>query len=282
MTVGMRQLLRRVRVFLAVAGLIAVLAGCQADAHVDVTMAEDGSGEVVVTVVLDEDAAARVPALADDLRVADLEATGWEVAGPSDTDDGGLELTAAKPFATAEQGRAVLREVGGRGGVLRGLTLARDHSFGETTWAFAGRLDFSSGLATFSDADLDAVLGAEAFGQDQAALEDQLGEPLSDTMSISITAQLPPGGFDSNGEQDGTAPRASWHADLGDEPVAMEASSSERDTRALAFAAGALAAAVLLVVLLLVRVIGGRRRRRREQRAVSVAQPGPSTTNAGD
>lgn len=225
-------------------------------------MREDGSGEAIVTVVLDEEAAARVPALADDLRVADLEATGWEVTGPSDTDDGGVELTARKPFATAEQGRQVLREIGGRGGVLRGLTLRRTHTFGETSWTFAGKLDFSQGLATFSDADLTEVLGAEAFGQDQAALEDQLGEPLEATMGVSVTARLPGEDFETNGEVEGNANRASWQADLGDEPVAMEVSSSERDIKALCLAAGALAALLLLVILLIVRMIRRRRHRR--------------------
>lgn len=248
----------------ALIAVIALLAGCQVDADVGVSLREDGSGEVIVTVVLDADAAARVPDLADDLRVGDLQATGWEVVGPTDTDDGGVQIVAAKGFATVEQGRAVLREVGGRGGVLRAITLDRDHTFGETTWTFGGRLDLSAGLAAFSDADLDAVLGAEAFGQDQTSLEQQLGEPLSDTMSVTVSAHLPAGDFTTNGDQAGAAPRASWRANLGDAPVAMAATSSERDTRVLVLAGVSAAALVLLVVLLLVRLI---RRRRAPRRA---------------
>lgn len=261
----MRQRLRRVRVLVAVAALVATLASCQVDAAVDVTMAEDGSGAVEVAVVLDEDAAGRVPNLAEDLRVRDLEATGWEVAGPTATDDGGLELVARKPFANVEQGRAVLREIGGRGGLLRALTLRRDHSFAETTWAFGGGLDLSAGLATFSDDDLEAVLGSDTFGQDQVSLEEQLGEPLSDTMTVSVTADLPEGDFATNGEaQDASS--ASWSADLGDDPVAMEAESSERDTTVLALAAVSAGALVLLVLLLLFRLIRGGVRRRRQRR----------------
>jgi hypothetical protein len=128
-----RQPLRRVRVLAVGAALLAVLAGCQVDANVDVTMAEDGSGAVEVTVLLDADAAARVPDLAEDLRVRDLEATGWEVTGPTETDDGGVEILARKPFANVEQGRAVLREIGGRGGLLRALTLRRDRTFAKTS-----------------------------------------------------------------------------------------------------------------------------------------------------
>lgn len=260
----MRQLVRRARAFLAVAALVAVLAGCQVDAAVDVTMAEDGSGAVDVTVILDADAAARVPNLAEDLRVRDLEATGWEVTGPTDTADGGAEITARKPFASAEQGRAVLREIGGRGGLLRALTLRRDHTFGETSWAFGGTLDLSGGLATFSDEDLEAVLGSDTFGQDQASLEAQLGEPLADTMSVTVSASLPEGDFATNGETTG-ASSASWSADLGDDPVRMTAESSERDTTVLALAAVSAGALVLLVLLLVVRFVRGRIRRRRQR-----------------
>ena len=239
---------------------MAVLAACQADAHVDLTMREDGSGQAIVTVDLDREAAARVPALAHDLRVADLEATGWTVAGPTDTDGGGVRLTATKPFATAAQGRQVLREIGGRGGVLRGLTLRRSHTFGETSWKFAGMLDFSDGLAAFSDADLDAVLGSEAFGQDQSALEAQLGEPLADTLSVSVTATLPGADVQTNGDP-------GWSAKPGDEPVAMATTSSQRDTKALLLAAAAAVTLFLLLLLGLVRLIRGRRRRRSERRA---------------
>lgn len=265
MAVGLRQALRRVRVFLAVGALVAALAGCQVDAHVDVTMAEDGSGAVEVTVLLDADAAARVPDLAEDLRVRDLEATGWEVTGPTETDDGGVEIVARKPFANVQQGRAVLREIGGRGGLLRALTLRRDHTFAETSWAFGGTLDLSGGLATFSDEDLDAVLGSDTFGQDQSSLEEQLGEPLSDTMTVTVTAHLPEGDFATDGEVQG-ASSASWTADLGDDPVSMEASSSERDTTVLALAAVSAGALILLALLLVVRFIRGRIRRRRRHR----------------
>lgn len=263
----MRQRLRRVRVLLGVAALVAVLAGCQVDADIGVALREDGSGAVTVTVVLDRDAAARVPGLADDLRFRDLEATGWEVTGPTEADDGGVRITARKPFADVEQGRAVLREVGGRGGLLRAIVVDRTHTFGETTWAFGGRLDLSAGLSTFSDADLDAVLGVEAFGQDQSSLEQQLGEPLSDTMSVTVTAQLPAGEFTTNGDQGGAAPRATWRADLGDDPVTMTATSSERDTKVLVLAGVFAAALALLVLLLLMRLVRLLVRRRRARRA---------------
>lgn len=267
----MRPLVRRARVLPLVAALVVAAAACRVDATVDLTMAEDGSGEVVVTVALDADAAARVPDLADDLRVRDLEATGWEVAGPDPADDGGVTIVARKPFATPEQGRAVLREVGGRGGILRAIELRRDHTFGETIWTFGAGLDLSAGLGTFSDEDLDAVLGSDTFGLDQAALEAQLGEPLADTLRVSVTATLPEGEFTTNGEVDG-ATSARWSAQLGDEPERMAAESSERATTVWILAGVSAAALALLGLLLVVRLVRGsvrRRRSRREEIAVT-------------
>lgn len=258
--------MRRVRVFLGVAALTVLAVGCQVDTTVDLTVREDGSGEVIVTLALDRQAANRVPDLADDLRVGDLLATGWEVEGPTETGDGGIEIVASKPFGDVEQGRQVLREVGGRGGVLRALTLRRDHTFAETTWAFGGELDLSAGLTTFSDDDLDEVLGAEAFGLDQASLEQQLGEPLSDTITVTFTARLPDGRFTTNGEPGDGPTTASWNADLGDEPIVMAAESAQRDSKVLTLAAVSIGALVALVLLLLVRLVRGRRRRRRGAR----------------
>lgn len=261
----MRPGWRRARVFVLVAALVVAAAACRADTTVDLTLAEDGSGEVVVTVVLDADAAARVPDLAADLRVRDLEASGWAVTGPDPTEDGGLTIEAAKPFATPEQGRAVLREIGGRGGILRAIELRRDHTFGETTWTFGGGLDLSAGLGSFSDEDLDEVLGSDTFGLDQAALEEELGEPLADTMSVTVEAHLPDGEFTTDGEATG-ATSARWSADLGDEPVRMAAESSERDTTVWTLVAVAAGALVLLALLLVYRLVRGAIRRRRRRR----------------
>ena len=80
-----------------------------------------------------------------------------------------------------------------------------------------------------------------------------------------LTAELPGGDFSSNGEEAG-ASSASWGADLGDEPVAMEASSSERDTTVLALAGVSAGALLLLALLLLFRLIRGSVRRRRHGR----------------
>ena len=72
--------------------LVLVLTGCRVDATTRVEVAEDGSGIVTVEVVLDQEAADRVPDLAEQLRVRDLRRTGWEVTGPEPAAGGGCLL----------------------------------------------------------------------------------------------------------------------------------------------------------------------------------------------
>ena len=88
-----------------------VLAACRVDATVDVQVADDGSGDVAVDVVLDADAVARVPDLASSLRTEDLTAAGWTVDAPAVDAEGAVTVRAEKPFATPEQLPAVLCEI---------------------------------------------------------------------------------------------------------------------------------------------------------------------------
>ena len=230
--------------------LLLALTGCRVDAEVDVVMREDGSGTVEVVVVLDEEAAAEVPDLADDLRVEDLEATGWTVTGPEETGEG-VEIRAERPFATAQQARQILRQIGGPGGLLRDLEVERDHTFGQTEWSFDGVLDLSEGLASVSDSDLAELLGGEPVGRDAATLEEEFGQPVTEMLGVSVAVDLP-----------GDEPVARWSADLGDDPVTMATAASERDLKVLGLAAGALAALLLLLLLFVVRAVRRRRRRR--------------------
>ena len=94
------------------------LVACRVDTKVAVTVNEDGSGLVGVTVHFDADAASRVPDLASGLRTADLAAAGWQVAPPT-TDDTGVTIIATKTFGAADQLPAVLGEITGPDGYFR-------------------------------------------------------------------------------------------------------------------------------------------------------------------
>lgn len=231
---------------------VVLLAGCRVDATTRVLVEADGSGRVVVEVVIDQEAADRIPDLADQLRVQDLARTGWEVVGPEPADGGGVVLTATKAFFEPEQLATVLAEIGGDQGPVRDPVLERSRSFGRTRYEFTGTLDLSGGLATFSDRRLTRLLDGFPVGRDVADLEAELGAPLSELTSFAFEVVLPTGSG---------AETSTWEARLGDEPTPMAASTEELNLLALGLAAGAVLALLSLVVLVVVGLIHRVRRR---------------------
>ena len=245
---------------LVLLGALVALAAtaCQVRTTVAVDVANDGSGTVEVAVGLDADAVGRLPDLDDDgrstvadlaglVRTDDLAAAGWQVSDPEadpSADDGAVWIRATKPFGTPEEAGRVLGEITGSDGPLRDLRLDRDESFGGTRFTFEGTADLSGGLEAFGDEGLAAVLDGEVLGQDAAAIEQELGQPLADMFSLEISADLP-----------GDSTPGVWAPVLGGPPVEMAATGTVRDWWVLGLATLAAACGLALVALLLVRVL---------------------------
>ena len=87
---------------------VVLLSACQIRTEVALDVAEDGSGTVTVSVGLDPDAASRVPGLEEELRIDDLEATGWTVTGPAVEADGFTWVRATKAFASSPVGAGAI------------------------------------------------------------------------------------------------------------------------------------------------------------------------------
>ena len=64
------------------------LAACQLDVTVDVVVDPDGTGQIAVTVLADQDVLDQLPTLIDDLVLDDVIEAGWSVDGPRVPDDG--------------------------------------------------------------------------------------------------------------------------------------------------------------------------------------------------
>ena len=235
---------------LVLCGVLLLAAGCRVDTTARVVVNEDGSGTVTVDVVLDQEAADRIPDLAEQLRVRDLRRTGWTVTGP-ETTAAGVTITASKDFFEPDQLATVLAEIGGRRGPVLDASLERERSFGTTSYEFTGTLDLSRGIATFSDRQLTQLLDGFPVGQDVEALEEELGAPLSELTSFTFEIVLP------EGEDTRTF---TYEATLGSPPVVMSASTEERNRQVFGLAAGAVVALLLLLVVLLVRLIRRARR----------------------
>ena len=235
-------------------GLLA-LTGCRVDATLDVVVNDDGSGRVDVTVVLDAEAAERIPDLGDQLQADDLIQTGWTVTGPDADDAGGTTVTVSKDFFSPDQAAAVIGEVTGPEGFLTDVSLERGRPFGRREFAFDATLDLTGGVDTLGDEALADVLDGSPVGIDVAALEEELGATVDEFTSFTLRVHLP-GGTVFN-EDDAELSSAdgrqvfTWTAGLGDEARPVAARTRDLDVLPVALA-GVTAVAVLVGLGLLV------------------------------
>lgn len=237
--------------------LVVLCAGCQLDARVLIDVVEDGSGLVSVSVALDQDAADRVPELADQLEVDDLVATGWTVTGPALEADGLTWVRASKPFPSPGRAALVLDEVTGAEGPFQDLAVRRSASLLEEEWRVSGAVDLREGLAGFSDDALRDRLDGTDVGRSAEEIAADVGRPIAEVVTFEVAVSLP-GDVRADGVVDGR--RATWEPVLG-ERLEVDATGSRWNVATGGWLALAAAATTALVAVLLVRA--ARRLRRR-------------------
>jgi hypothetical protein len=244
---------RRLRSGVLLVLLVVISAACEVRTEIDVRVDEDGGGLVTVAVTLDQEAAAKIADLDAQLRVEDLEATGWKVTRPAPTPEGGVRLSAEKRFTRPEQLGGIMSELTGADGPFRDFTLERTHSFGKTTYELEGVADLSEGVEAFGDDELRVALGGPALGQPPEVLEQQAGRPLSEAAPFSLKVRLP------NGDGDTFTPV------LGGEAVTVAAESSVESSLARLLVIASVLCGVLAILLFWLlgsgRIGGGRSRR---------------------
>jgi hypothetical protein len=246
--------LRRWRAALVASVVVMLAAGCQVDATLELVV-DDGGGAVSVVVLLDAEAAERVPDLDERLRVDDLAQAGWEVTGPQPGEDGSVRVAATKPFANPEEAEAVLGEVTGPQGPLREIDVAVEHPFGRRHYRFSAVADFSAGLAVFSDPGLTELLGGEPVGFSAEELEALAGGDVADALDLEVRVRLP--GDVSANARASEGGMATWTPSLADPgPTSFEASSRTLDPLPLGLAALALVAGLAFLFVLARRVVG--------------------------
>ena len=270
-------------------------AACRVDTAVEVDIDDDGSGEVTVVFSADADAVARVPELAEGLRLNDVRDAGWAVDGPISRADGGVEIRAVKEFESSSQLPAVLAEVAGEDVIFSEVALEQTRSFAESAYEFGVVVDPAPPVETFSDSALADIFG-EPFGrpledliaeagrpQDSLGLQFSLTLPDSDQALSTSTSSYPPlEGEVSLAEPEVAGSTATWRFSYGDQPVALGASNTVKDTlaplwldiaRAAALGFGLVVLGLVVAwVVTLVRTPKGRGRRatrRRQQRAAA-------------
>lgn len=240
---------RPARLALATLALV-LLGGCRADVSVSVDGNADGTGRVLVGVTLDAEAATRVPDLADQLKVDDLTAAGWEVDGPEPTEDGSVEVRASKRFRSPQEATQVVEEVSGPEGPFRDFRLRRTRTFLKTRTTLDGTVDLTGGIEAFSDESLRRRLGGSALGFDPADLE-RSGTTLSNIFAFHVRAELP-GEVEANTTLR-SGSRVGWDPQLGESTI-LWAGSETWNTRNIGAAAVSLLAALAFLVLVVQRV----------------------------
>lgn len=230
--------------------VVAVLTGCRADVDIDVLVDQDGSGEVRATVTLDADASDALVDVGEGLPLDDLAQAGWEIDPPEATPDGGTRIAASKDFGTGEQFAAVMEELDGAGGVLRGFALERRTSFARVDHRLTGTLEPAGGFASFADPELEEALGipleqlAAQEGADPAGVVVRLQIDLPGELSDSVSGVPAPQGD------------AMWMVTLAEEdPVPVDAATTSRLVAPLVLRGVAVVAAVLAALVLLAQAL---------------------------
>ncbi len=171
--------------------LVLLLAGCQLQATVGATVADDGSGTISVAVGLDAKALERVGNPDRVLRLDDLRAVGWEVTPAERRPDGTTWVRATRRFASPPEVAGIMASL--HPTAFQGFALTKDEGLGGTTWTFAGTIDLTRGIDTFADPQLTAALGGDAFGGQVGAIEAAEGRKVADMVGFTLTVELPGG-----------------------------------------------------------------------------------------
>lgn len=176
------------RILLALAAPVALcsLTACRVDMAVDVTMVQNGSGKVTVTVTADEQVVEQAPGLAGDLRLDDLTDAGWTTEGPVGTPSGGLSIELAHTFDTPEQATALIATLNGPSGPFKAVAFTRVGHTASIEYHITGQTRVN-GLDGFVDPDLLAAVGATPYAD---AIEAN-GDTVDDDIGLTFNATLP-------------------------------------------------------------------------------------------
>lgn len=255
-----RRTLRRWATAIVALVALLVVSGCRVDTTVAVTMGSAGDGSVRVEVVLDHDAASRVPDVGRLLEVDDLRKAGWTIAGPTPTAAGGLAITASKPFGTPEQAEQILESLTGAGGPLRDLDVSRSTGFASTSYRVRATVDLHEGLDAFGDPALVKALGGVSVAEAVKGLA-RPGDPApASEVGFHLAVTLPGGAAGKGAARHGDT--AVWDVPLGGSARSITASSTRTDPLRIALLVVAVLAALAAVAA---GVLGSRRGRRRRR-----------------
>ena len=208
----------RVRRALLLPVLALVLAACQLQVDVNVTVAKDGSGTVEAVVTLDDAAVANVGGdLSKALALDGLRAEGWTIEGPTRQADGHTVVRVRHRFAEPAGAATVFAQLSGKGGPFQGFAVTRRASLTRTT---GGR----SPVGWTSSAAPEP--GAPPATRTWPSCPTGSGTSLQRIVQVRVRVLLP-GQVTSNATTKATN-GASWQLAFGGQPLHLQAHGTER------------------------------------------------------
>jgi hypothetical protein len=239
-----------------------VLTGCKVDTRVAISWDDSGQGVVDVRVALDDDAVQRLESAGqtlENVRVADLEAAGWEVLPWVRNPDGTASISASHEFQGEQELAQVLGQLSGPPGVVRSPEFTHDRGLLQSRDGLRVTADLRHPLQSIErDAELTAAL--RAAGIDTLALDQQLRQEARDAISLTLVLDGPGGRTRELTLEPGTTDELS----LGHSTFHLD--------RLATILIGAMVA-FLGVLLYLAISIGARRSRRRAPRRIAWDEP---------
>ena len=176
-----------------VIALILLVAGCNLQLRVVIDVEENGSGSVTAGIGLD--AAARdepvFQSLAEILQTADLENSGWSFTTTGRGSDGRDWYEATKAFTDSEDLQSVLNELTNSSNTFKDWQILTETSEKKRSYAVIGSVDLTEGFEIFTDSALNSLLEEPPLGISRQVLEQSLGGPLEDSVSLRVVINLP-------------------------------------------------------------------------------------------
>ena len=231
-----------------------VLSACRVDLATTLTMAENGSGSIVVVAKADAEAVRLAPELATSLQLEDLQQAGW-VTDVQSLPSGGLTVTLTRDFATPDEASFFLSQLSGADGPLREVSITRTGGINDAQYELNGVGGIPKGVAAFADSQALTALGAAPFA---AALTER-GGALSDVLSISLALTLPGELLESTAvvtprQQDDLSTTFTWQIPVDQSDIVLAASTRDRNVSAL-IAWYASRMFLVLLILLVVAIV---------------------------
>ena len=236
----------------AVVVAVVLLSSCRVDQSISLKVNPNGTGTVAVTVTADKAIIDKAPDLAADLRVDDLKSAGWKVDGPDTTKEGGLTVRFSRSFRTPAEASAILSQLNGERGPVRGLALTREGKDTNSTWRLTGSLQVSDGLDAYIDNATRELFTAPPFSADV----EEAGLNLGEAVGIDFTVSLPGKVVATTGLQGDNG--VTWRVPMDGSTIDVATSVDNVDVAASVarFGRGAIkVVAVLWVVLMLVLLV---------------------------